>query len=236
MSLRLWSVLLGGMLCAGARAEVPAPQSCEQLYMAVDYALLQQAGLDDGPLLQGLSRRSGLALQPQPASKAARVDFAEGVLDLWVGMDKASARQLNGRLLEPALWQEQLLLWVRAGELASLKHWPQLDGLRGGYWPEQESTGVLQSIQGQVRLEDLRRQDDPVAAVKALLVGEIDYFMAYARADRPALLQELKAGRIEALHQPAQTRTYHLAISQQSACKDEALVARLERALQLRRK
>ncbi len=229
MSLRVLAAVLGGMLCNAVQAAVPLPPPCEQLYLAVDEPLLDAAGVAAGPLLQALEKNTGLQLHVRQESRDA---FDAGVLDMWLAVEEGSGDGPQpARVLQPPVWQEQLLLWVRTGELSSLESWPQLDGLRGGYWAKQQKAGVLQQVQSLVRLEDLRQQKGADAALQALLAGEIDFFLADDHDRKGALQQAHKDGLIEALEQPAQIRSYHLALSRQSACHDKALVKRLEQAL-----
>lgn len=228
MLLRVLTAVLAGMLASAARADVPPPPSCEQLYLAVDDGLLTRAGVDAGPLLQQLGKASGLQLH---VTGGKRDEFDAGVLDLWLALEAGSAKSGSGQLLQPPLWQEQMLLWVRAGELVSLEHWPQLEGLRGGSWAQQQKSGVLRSLLPVLHQQQLRPLPDQSAALQALLAGEIDFFVARDDSRQGALQQARKDGLIEALTQPVRTRSYHLAVSKQSACRDSRLVGKLEQAL-----
>lgn len=232
MSLRFWPLLCAGLLCAPVMAEVPRPQPCEQLYVAMDPVVLGAAGLAADALLSQLERDSKLHLIPSGSANAQ--DFADGLLDLWLGLEKQSANPQQARWLQPELWQEQLLLWVRSGELTDLQHWPQLSGLRGGYWAAQQQQELLQHLQPMVALDDLRQQSDAAAAVRALLDGEIDYFMDYAGPADSLLQQSHAQGVLEPLQQPLISRSYHLAISRNSACLDAQVQKQLEKALHKR--
>lgn len=232
MALPLWPFLLGAVVTSQALAEVAQPQPCERLYVGVDSAALAVAGLPMEPLLQQLAKDSRLQLKLSPQEQAAaRQDFTDGVLDLWLGLKKQLASEQQAVLLTPELWQEQLLLWVRSGELLDLQQRPQLKGLRGGYWPSQQQQGLLQHVEQQVHLDELYVQQDRRAGLKALLDGEIDYLLDYAKPADNSLLQAQAQGLLETVQQPLVTHSYHVAISKNSACLDPQILKQLKQAL-----
>ena len=221
---------MAGLCVTAVRAEVPPPPACEQLQLL----LAPQPGFTEAAgqqLLDPLARLSGLQLQVQKTGEGQPADFAFGVQDLWLPASLEVLRDTGAHPLQPPLWQDEYWLWFRAGELTTLDQWPQLSGLRGGYWSQQLEQGRLTALAVHVGLDNLRLQSGPEAARRALLAGEIDFFLAAEDEAVAAVTAEAVADNLERLAVPLLVRPYWLALSNNSACKDEGVVRQLEAAL-----
>lgn len=231
MAVRIFFLWVG--LVAAVQAEVPAPPMCEQLHLVVEPDLRWPQGASVEHWLKRLQTSGELQLHVHEYAEDSAGDFASGVLDLWLGAGLERLQQTAAHPLQPALWQDELLIWLRSGELASLEHWPQLDGLRGGFWSSQYEAGELTALQPHLDLSMLRELRNPVAALDALLEGRVDFLLASRELMDSLLVPPLTASEVEHLAQPLQAVPRYLAISNNSACKDAELLQRLTAALSL---
>lgn len=232
-SLFMYLAAVAGFASISVRAEVPEPPACEQLQVVVAPGPAWLAGETGEKLLGELARHSGLQLHKQETDDTQPGDFAFGVQDLWFPAGLEVLQQTAAHPLQPALWQEEYRLWFRAGELTGLQQLPQLSGLRGAYWPRQLEQGLLKALAVHVGLDNLRSQADPAAALQALLNGKVDFFLARRDEVLAAIKEPDTPEALESLAEPLLVKPYWLAISNNSACKDDAVVQQLEAALKM---
>lgn len=226
MSVRI--VLIGlCLMVSSVLAEIPQPASCEQLHLVMEPELLPQTLGKGQSWLQQLHERSGLELVVHGYTADSAGLFAAGALDLWLGAGLDRLQQTAAYPLLPALWQEGQHLWMRSGELLDMDRWPVLSGLRGAYWPAQRETAALDSLRPYLELADLRELDSPAEVLDAVLNGEVDFFLADSKDREGFLSAAWQAGELEMLNRPVLLKPSYLAISNRSACKDEAILERL---------
>lgn len=204
---------------------------CEQLHLVVEPGLTSRDALSAEQWLKQIQDVGGLQLNLHEYTDDSAQEFSSGVLDLWLGAGLERLRQTASHPVLPALWQDELLIWLRAGEQVGLERWPQLNGLRGGFWPEQQAQGELKGLQSHLELALLREFENPAATLDALLKGEIDFLLAEPGLIDGLLLQPLSESDIEHLTQPLLVRPRYLAISNKTACKSATLIERLAAAL-----
>lgn len=222
--------VMAALVAGTLRAEIPQPPVCERLQLLIAPQQARLAGTAGPQWVEGLARHSGLQLHVRQPDDDAVVSFASGVQDLWLGSSLEMLQQTGGHPLQPPLWQEQYWLWFRAGELTDVQQLPVLSGMRGGYWPEQLEQGQLATLAVHVGLDNLRVQAGPAAALQAVLDGDIDFFMS--DSETLAVIDAVNdTEALEALAQPLLVRPYYLALSNNSACKDKAVIGLLEAAI-----
>lgn len=222
MLTRLALMIAGCVSLLPVQAEVPQPPLCEQLHVVL---ASQQAELPlfGQPWLEQLAQRSGLQLHVHRQTERSLQDFAAGVHDLWLGASPATLQAAAAYPLQPALWQDEYLLWFRHGELSDLQLLPQLSGLRGAYWPRQR--GQLKAL---AEPDELRLLASAQEVIQAVLDGRSDYFLSDRATVRQAMPAKAGGDDLEPLVAPVLVRPYYLAFSNNSACNDPALVKRLE--------
>ncbi|MGI6407216.1 MAG: hypothetical protein ACOX0Y_00645 [Thiopseudomonas sp.] len=230
MGIRIF--LLWSGLVAAALADVPEPSACEQLHLVVEPDVQWPAGKSPEQEVEQLQRIGELQLHVHEYGEDSAQEFASGVLDLWLGAGLERLQQTMAHPVLPPLWQHEQLIWLRSGEVVSLEHWPQLNGLRGGFWLQQRVTGSLTGLQPHLELEAMHELDSPAMALVALLKGTIDFLVADRELINSLLMQAQAASDIEHLTRPVQASPRYLAISNNSACKDATLLQRLAAALQ----
>lgn len=227
---RAGAALLLGVV-ATARADIPPPPLCEQLHLVVDSLQRPFTADDSNRYIDELAARSGLQLQRyEPVTENLQA-FAAGALDAWFGARIELLEHADALLLEPAYWQDTYLLWFRAGELSSLVEWPQLSGLRGGYWPGQEKRGLLIPLEGSLRQQDMLQLDNMAVAIEALFAGQIDFILSDERSLQAVLPAPYGMQDLESLAMPVASESYYLALSKHSACNDPATAERLAGAI-----
>lgn len=229
MAVRIFLLWIG--LVAVVLADVPEPPMCERLHLVIEPGVQWPGGTLPEQKVEQLQTASELQLQVHEYDENSAQEFASGVLDLWLGAGLERLQQTAAHPVLPALWQDELLIWLRSGEQVSLEQWPQLDGLRGGFWMQQYVAGELVGLQPHLELSEMREQPGPALALAALLDGRIDFLVAERELVNSLLVRPLGAPDVEHLVRPLQASPRYLAVSNNSACKDAGLLKRLASAL-----
>lgn len=226
--------MLGLLHFMHAQAAIPAPASCERV-TAVNAQQMYpfetaNAGLD-ALFAAELARQSGIevSLLPAPDLEQGRVAFNTGQVDVWLGTHLEFAQHGEAWLLEPPVWQTPHYLWFRVSEISDLNALPNLQGLRLVWWPTQMQQGLLTPWLGELDLDNGLEVADRLAAIGAVREGRADFFLDTARELHAA---ELVADDFEALMVEPVLEPLYIALSGNSACNDEQVRERLQKALQ----
>lgn len=224
-----------------ASAAQKAQQACTTLFavvhpnaqpydwLAADNGIMQGLSLD---VLQELGKKAQLIIKIIPTKNAEKAlrEVRTGRVDLIIGVHDEPGENSRLDYLYPAYAQQDYRIWVRTGEQASLKQWPQLSGLRGVRVFEPKQLPDF-DIQAQLFSWPMQGVQDNKIATQMVLDGQADYLIAEHNQQQLALQQTHQLELFEVIEPSVASRELHVALSKDSACNDAALRNKLSKAL-----
>lgn len=233
-----FSLLATSMMSTSAHA---AQQACTALtavmqenaepydWLATDTGVRQGLSVD---FLQALAAKTQLTIKSiasKNTEKALR-DVRNGRVDLIIGVPNTPEADSRLDYLYPAYVQQDYRVWLRAGEQASLKQWPQLSGLRG---VRALASKKLPDFDARIQMLHLpmRSVQDNKTATQMVLQGRADYLVAEQNQQQLYLQQGDLLDLFEVVEPPVATHKLFVALSKDSACNDLAMRNKLSKAL-----
>ena len=215
-------------------------QACEML-VAVNYldasletqqrAHEEQLHNLNAGILTSLAKITQLTINLHSAhGPKALAEVRSGRADLIIGVAAQPEKDKRLDYLEPAFQKKTYHLWMRTGELVSLKQWPELSGLRG---VRVVSSPPLIDFDLQVQLLNwpMRSVDTLQLAINKVLEGRADYVLAEQQVMQQYLDRNDLVQRFEFIDPPVEIQEQFVAISKDSACNAPALRNSLSKAL-----
>ncbi len=198
-------------------------------WLAADNAVMQGLSVD---FLQALAQKTQLGIKKVPAENAEKAlrEVRSGRVDLIIGVHSEPEKDQRLDYLYPAYVKQDYRIWVRTGEQASLKQWPQLSGLRGVRALASKQLPDF-DIQAQLLAWPMQGVQDDKTATQMVLEGHADYLIAEQNQQQLRLQQAHQLELFEAIEPPVASRELYLALSKDSACNDEVLRNKLSKAL-----